>query len=107
MDRQRWQNVSATTDYVERIEQGSSVAILQRAIDGQARVEEALFTGLRLVDGIDNSAFSEKYGLDPWAQYGERLTDALAAGLVWRRAGRFGLTREGMLLANEILSVFV
>lgn len=107
MDCQRWQNVSATIDYLERIEQGVSVAILSQTLDHQARVEEALFTGLRLVDGIDSQAFAQKYGLDPWAHYGEKLTDALAAGLVWRRAGRFGLTREGMLLANEILSVFV
>lgn len=107
MDRRRWQNVAGTVDYVERIEQGRSVAMQAHAVDGRARIEEALFTGLRLTAGIDRRAFAEKYGLDPWADYGERLSDALEAGLVWRRADSFGLTRQGMLMANEILSVFV
>lgn len=107
MDRRRWQNVPGTTDYIERIEQGRSVAIQTHEIGDRARIEEALFTGLRLVAGIRVPDFVSKYGLDPWAEYGERLSDALAAGLVWRRADSFGLTRPGMLLANEILSVFV
>ena len=107
VDRRRWQNVAGTVDYVERIEQGRSVAIQAHAVDGTARIEEALFTGLRLTAGIDRRAFAAKYGLDPWADYGERLSEALDAGLVWRRADSFGLTRPGMLLANEVLSVFV
>jgi oxygen-independent coproporphyrinogen-3 oxidase len=107
MDRRRWQNVPGTPDYIERIEQGREVAILPHALDERARIEEALFTGLRLAAGIDVRDFAARYGLDPWAVYGERLSDALAAGLVWRRADRFGLTRPGMLLANEVLSVFV
>jgi oxygen-independent coproporphyrinogen-3 oxidase len=107
VDRRRWQNVAGTVDYVERIEQGRSVGIQAHAVDGKARIEEALFTGLRLTAGIDCRAFAAKYGLDPWADYGERLSEALEAGLVWRRADSFGLTRPGMLMANEILSVFV
>ncbi|MCC7043387.1 MAG: radical SAM family heme chaperone HemW [Acidobacteria bacterium] len=107
LDQRRWQNVPGTLDYIERIEQGRDVAILAHALDERARIEEALFTGLRLTAGIDDRDFAAKYGLDPWAVYGERLSDAFAAGLVWRRADRFGLTRPGMLLANEILSVFV
>jgi coproporphyrinogen III oxidase-like Fe-S oxidoreductase len=107
MDRRRWQNVSGTPDYIERIEQGRLVAIQTHEIGERARIEEALFTGLRLVAGIRVPDFVSKYGLDPWAEYGERLSDAFAAGLVWRRADSFGLTRPGMLLANEVLSVFV
>jgi oxygen-independent coproporphyrinogen-3 oxidase len=107
MDRRRWQNVPGTPDYIERIEEGRPVAIQVQALEERARVEEALFMGLRLVEGIRCPDFASKYGLDPWTNYGERLSDALAAGLVWRREDRFGLTRRGMLLANEILSVFV
>jgi oxygen-independent coproporphyrinogen-3 oxidase len=107
VDYRRWQNVAGTVDYVERIEQGRSVAIQMHAVAGKARIEEALFTGLRLTGGIDRRAFSAKYGLDPWADYGERLSEAVDAGLVWRRADSFGLTTHGMLMANEVLSVFV
>jgi coproporphyrinogen III oxidase-like Fe-S oxidoreductase len=103
----RWQNVPGTADYVERVANGDAVAIHRREIAAKARMEESLFTGLRLVAGIDRVAFAATFGLDPWLEYGDRLTDAAEAGLVWTRAGHFGLTRPGMLVANEILSIFV
>ncbi len=107
LDGRRWQNVAGTSDYVTRIEEGRDVATGTRQLDARTRAQEALFTGLRLTEGIDARAFARDYGLDPWVDYGERLADAVDAGLVWRRQERFGLTRHGMLLANEVLSAFV
>ena len=71
------------------------------------RVEEALFTGLRLTDGIDRRRFLAAHGLDPWTKYGRNLASFMDAGLMWTRGDRFGLTRQGMLVSNEILAVFV
>lgn len=107
LDGHRWQNVAGTLDYIERIEGGRPVDLGRRAIDPPARVQEALFTGLRLTRGIDGSEFAETFGIEPWARYGEELRDAVDAGLVWRDGTRFGLSRPGMLMANDVLSVFV
>jgi oxygen-independent coproporphyrinogen-3 oxidase len=68
---------------------------------------EALFTGLRLAAGIDERNFRERYGVDPWSRHEAALAPLVGDGLVWRQAGRFGLTRRGMLVANEILVMFV
>lgn len=107
VDGQRWHNVNGTGDYVERIETGRGVSVGDEVLDADRRLAEALFTGLRLTAGIDRSAFAATFGLDPWASYGEKLRDAFDAGLVWQRGDRFGLTRPGMLLANEVLTAFV
>jgi oxygen-independent coproporphyrinogen-3 oxidase len=69
--------------------------------------EEAVFTGLRLSEGIDFEAIGQRYRIDAWGTYGKSLEPFLVAGLVVREAGRLRLSREGMLLANEILQVFV
>ena len=103
----RWQNVAGTLDYVERMATGAAVELDRRQLSTRGRLEEALFTGLRLTAGIDRSRFAERYGIDPWDEYGERLADACAAGFVWHESGRFGLTRTGMLVANEVLATFV
>lgn len=103
----RWKNVSATIEYVERVEAGAGVAVDVQDLSPQARLEEALFTGLRLTEGIHRAAFSERFGVDPWSRYGRQLEPFVEAGRMWHKNGRFGLTREGMLVANEILSVFV
>lgn len=107
VDVQRWHNVASATDYVERVEQGRSVRVGLEIRDDRERTEEALFTGLRLVRGIDRQEFADRFGLDPWAEYGGRLLGARDAGLVWQEGTRFGLSRQGMLLANEILVAFV
>lgn len=107
VDGHRWQNVAGTGEYVERIEADRSVRIGEHELDAAARASEALFTGLRLTRGIDEIAFGRQFGLDPWTVYGDRLLGAREAGLVWREGTRFGLTRQGMLLANEILVAFV
>jgi coproporphyrinogen III oxidase-like Fe-S oxidoreductase len=45
--------------------------------------------------------------VDVWARYGGALQPFLDAGLVVHAAPTLRLSREGMLLANEILAVFV
>ena len=71
------------------------------------RMAEALFTGLRLVDGVDSAAFAARYGSDPLERFGERLDDAFAAGLLASEAGRLRLTDRGMLLSNEVFQLLV
>lgn len=107
VDGVRWKNVAATTAYVEEVTAGRSPATDRVTLSLQERREEALFTGLRLASGIECEAFRGQFGIEPWETYATTLDPCLDDGLVWRNAGRFGLTRRGMLVANEILSAFV
>jgi oxygen-independent coproporphyrinogen-3 oxidase len=68
---------------------------------------DALFTGLRLVDGIDTSAVERRYGVDVCRRFGADLQPFLDAGWLRRDGARLWLTRRGMLLAHEVMAVFV
>jgi len=103
----RWKNVAGTAEYVSRIGAGEDVGEAVHVLSPQERVEEALFTGLRLNDGIDEADFSARWGVFPWDRYRDALELRVEAGHVWRSAGRFGLTRPGMLVANDVLAAFV
>ena len=103
----RWKNVSSTPEYIERLSNGASVTADRRVLDRTERLEEALFTGLRLTRGVDMRDVGRRYGADVWQRYGERLTPYVEAGLLRREGAILRLTREGMLLANEIMAVFV
>lgn len=107
VDGRRWKNVSATGEYVARIGAGQAVAGDVESLSAQARMEEALFTGLRLTEGVDCARFLARFGVDPWERYGADLDPFVQSSRVWRRDGRLGLTRGGMLVANEIFQVFV
>jgi oxygen-independent coproporphyrinogen-3 oxidase len=104
----RWRNVSGTEDYIARVGNGAPVVADERRLSTDERLEEALFTGLRLADGIDIAAVGRRYGgVDVWARYGADLAPFVAAGLLVRDGPMLRLTRDGMLVANEIMAVFV
>src|SRR5687768_11502220 len=70
-DGVRWKNVSATEEYIRTVAAGGSLAVERRDLTPTERLEEALFTGLRLTDGVDIAAVGARYNTDVWATYGD------------------------------------
>jgi oxygen-independent coproporphyrinogen-3 oxidase len=103
----RWKNISSTDDYIVRMATGMSVATGMRHLTGGERLGDALFTALRLTDGIDLDAIGIRYGADVWRTYGAELQPFLDDGCLKREGARLKLTRRGMLVANEVMAVFV
>ena len=83
------------------------MAVDIRRLTPDERLGDALFTGLRLVDGIDGNAIQTRYGVDVWRRYGADLEPFIEAGCLRRDGARLRLTRQGMLLAHEVMTVFV
>jgi oxygen-independent coproporphyrinogen-3 oxidase len=105
---ERWRVVSSTTEYIDRVTAGADVRLDRRALGAEERLEEALFMGLRLTDGVDVAGLSSDHGIDIWSRYGQDLSPYVSAGLVVHEPGRrLALTRRGMLLANDVMAVFI
>jgi len=105
---ERWRTVSATADYIDRVAAGQDVRLDRRTLGDGERLEEALFMGLRLTDGLDLALLSGRHAIDIWTRYGQDLTPYVTAGLLVHEPGRrLALTREGMLLANDVMAVFI
>jgi oxygen-independent coproporphyrinogen-3 oxidase len=103
----RWKNVSATEDYVTRVAGGLPIEADTHRLTEAQRVGDALFMGLRLSDGIDEREVERRYGIDIWQRYGSDLQPYVEDGLLMRQDRRMWLTRRGMLLAHEVMAVFV
>jgi oxygen-independent coproporphyrinogen-3 oxidase len=106
-DGVRWKNVSATADYVDRISAGQPTGVERREMTRLEQLEEALFTGLRLTNGLDMEAVGARYEVDVWQRYGSGLQPFVEEGLVLQRGSRLSLSRQGMLVANEVMQIFV
>ena len=106
-DGVRWRNVAATDEYIGRIQRGEPTAVEVRQLSPRERLGDALFTGLRLVEGIDLVDISRRYAVDVWQRYGRELDPFVETGVLRREGPRLRLTREGMLLAHEVMAVFV
>ena len=105
----RWKNTSATDEYIESQVAGSGkpLATDVRRLTRREQVGDALFMALRLSKGIQIADIRARYGVDVWQQYGSDLQIFVDEGLLERRPERLFLTRRGMLLAHEVMIVFV
>ena len=103
----RWKNVSSTEEYVDRIARTLPTRIDIHRLDAGERLGDALFTGLRLTRGLDLTALNARYGTDVWLRYGAQLQPFVEEGLLYHDRSHLRLTRRGMLLANEVMAVFV
>jgi oxygen-independent coproporphyrinogen-3 oxidase len=105
---ERWRTVSSTLDYVRRVGDGTGVTVDRRALGADERLEEALFMGLRLAEGLDLESLRLRHSVDIWTRYGRDLERYVGAGLLVHEPGRrLALTRAGMLLANDVMTVFI
>ena len=103
----RWRNVSATPEYIAAVQAGGQLIAERRILSRQDGMEEALFTSLRLTAGIDLGLVESRYDVDVWGRYGAELQPFVEAGILIYDGRRLKLTRAGMLLANEIMTVFL
>ena len=103
----RWKNLSSTEEYVSSVARRIRLNTDERRLSQEEQLEEALFTGLRLVEGIDLASIRNRYGVDVWARFGQELHPFADEGLLVYDGALLRLTRRGMLLAHEIMTVFI
>ena len=103
----RWKNVAATPEYVARVAGHQDLAVERQTRSARERLEDALFTGLRLSAGVDCRRLWTCYGVDVWERYGDALRPHIDAGRLVFSEDQLRLTREGMLVANDVMTVFV
>ena len=91
----RWKNVGGTEDYVARIRRGEDPVGERHVLTATERLGDALFTGLRLNDGVDLAAVGSRYGVDVRQRYGPALVPFVEAGLLVGEEDRLQLTPPG------------
>ena len=103
----RWKNVASTADYIARIAAAEDVHVERRERPVHEQVGDALFTGLRLTGGLDFDQVGQRYGVDLWDRYGPALQPLAATRRLTIDGHTVRLTRDGMLVANDIMQLFV
>lgn len=100
----RWKNPDGYADYAVCVEKmPAEVQILSR----QEQMEEFMFLGLRLMEGVTEKAFLETFGVPVDAVYGEVIARLVGQGLLVRVDGRLFLTPRGIDVSNPVLADFL
>ncbi len=105
--RARWSNTLKTESYIAEVNETGRPRAERRELTSGERASEALFMGLRLVEGIELDAFCREYGLDVREKFADELARLEEAGLVEISESRLALTDRGRLLSNEVFVYFI
>ncbi len=76
-------------------------------VSRNAQMEEFMFLGLRMVDGMYRDEFTKAFGIPIEAVYGDVLEHLQKEELLQKREGRIYLTDKGLDLNNYVLSQFL
>ena len=68
---------------------------------------EFMILGLRLVRGVSEAEFEERFGESPDSVFGPALDKYVKTGFMKRENGRISLTDRGFPVSNYILADFV
>ena len=103
----RWSNHRDVLKYVSVIENGESAVVDEQQLSQTDVRAEAVFLGMRLMQGVDLRRYRESFGVDLRDEHAEDLDRFCKAGLVELDGDLIRLTRTGALLSNEVFAAFV
>jgi oxygen-independent coproporphyrinogen III oxidase len=106
-DARRWSNHRDVLKYLETVESGASPVVEEQQLSRTDVRAEAVFLGMRMMQGLDLRAFSESFGVDLRDEHAEDLDRFCKAGLVELDGDLIRLTRTGALLSNEVFAAFM
>ncbi|RUM88506.1 MAG: coproporphyrinogen III oxidase [Thermodesulfatator sp.] len=88
--------------YLRSLGEGRLPVQVEEVLEEEAALKEALFLGLRLLEGVDLEELSRRFGRDPAQLFASEISRLAALGLVHLEGGRLKLTKKGLLLANQV-----
>ena len=101
------QELSLREDTHSENEQELSIRENVHLLSLQEQMEETMFLGLRLTEGVSKAEFHRQFGVSMEQIYGEVIRKNTAKGLLIDEAGYIRLTREGMDLSNYVMAQFL
>ncbi len=76
-------------------------------LDVRDQMEEFMFLGLRMIEGVEEESFLKRFGRSIDEVYGTVLERQIKLGLLRRDNGRIFLSERGLDLGNEVMAEFL
>lgn len=104
---ERYKNINNIKEYIDRIESQRAVSEEIHLNSVEDSMEEFMFMGLRLIEGISVIKFKEKFSRDIDSIYKDIIEKNIIKGLLERKDDFIKLTEKGIELSNVVMSDFI
>lgn len=100
-------NTSNLEEYFRLIKEKGNAITEEEILPRKKAMGEAVFLGLRMMEGIDLSYFKDRFGIGIDAAYPDAVKDLMGDGLLESGGGHLRLTKKGILFLNDVSVRFV
>lgn len=107
LDNCRFTNTTEIERYLRESGRPDQIRESQEQLSEKDCMEEFMFLGLRMMEGISEAEFQKLFHRPPGEVYGHVLEKYLKSGFLWKKDGRIGLTREGISVSNVVMTEFL
>lgn len=104
--RQRHMNIKGVNPYIEASRSGLP-RLDSFPISEQEAMEDFMMVGLRMREGVSDTAFRSQFGKPLTEVFGASLHKLLQAGLLEQEGGSYRLSKQGILFGNDVFAEFV
>ena len=102
----RWKNIPDPFEYISRLSEASSPVMEKEELTREEAVKEAIFLGLRRLEGINFQEFQKRFGISLKETYSPVITFLERENFVSIQDGNLKLTDQGVLLSNDVFVKF-
>ena len=107
MDGRRFTNPKDLQEYRDTARGAYARCKAAEPLTEKARMEEFMFLGLRMMQGVSEMEFRNRFRKTIADVYGDIPTKLMAEGLLKREKGRLKLTERGIDVSNGVMAEFI
>ena len=103
----RFSNITDIKEYIDRLSRGESVVKDREELSENSVMEEFMFLGLRLTQGVDTDLFFHRFGKRIEEIYPDVLDKFKSLGLLETNGKYLRLTDKGLDVCNTVMAEFI
>ncbi len=107
INNKRIKNIDNVENYIDGIINDESIIEKIHVNDIKDDMEEFVFMGLRMNEGIKIIEFRDRFGKDIYEIYGDIIEKNISKGLLICNSGKLYLSSRGVEISNYIMSDFI
>ena len=107
IDKKRIKNIDDIEEYIEKINKDENVIEEIHVNDINDDMEEFIFMGLRMIEGIKINEFKKRFNKDIYEVYGDIIEKNIKRELLICNSEKLFLSSKGMEISNYVMSDFI
>lgn len=107
IDGKRIKNIENVKAYIDGIMDDKSIVLEENENSKEDNIEEFIFMGLRMIEGISKEEFKKRFGLDVYEIYSKEIKKNIENGLLLDVDDRLKLSEKGIEFSNLVMSDFI